>query len=140
MFITVIPPIQKFLQIPLLHNISILILAFPHLSSLLSTQSLLFIHSHTSCVNINVLQMTQSQKWISSLLVAGHRPVRLNIIKAMEGRRKHCFDIRSNKIIFTRSKNFFITVFLLKRIFPQLIIHILLLSHIPLVSKTKSLL
>jgi len=37
MFITVIPPINKFLQIPLLHNISILILAFPHLSSLQTT-------------------------------------------------------------------------------------------------------
>jgi len=96
MFITVIPHIKKFLQIPLLHNISSLILAFPHLSSLQTTQSLLFIHSHISCANINVLQMTQSQKWISFLLVVGHRPVRLNIKKAMEGRRKHCFDIGSN--------------------------------------------
>ena len=102
--------------------------------------SLLFIHSYISCANINVLQMTQSQKWISFLLVVGHRPVTLNIIKATEGRRKYCFDIGSNKIIFTCSKKFFITVFLLNRIFPQLILHILLLSHIPLVSKTKHML
>jgi hypothetical protein len=32
--------------------------------------------------------MTQSQKWISSLLVVSHRPVRVNIIKAMEGRKE----------------------------------------------------